>query len=311
MVHNVVIIGSGPAGLTAGVYTARATLKPLIVDGNLPGGQLMTTTDVENWPGNTSIKGPALMMNMRAHAEHYGATFLGDTITNIDLSSRPYTLFTQGGEELKTRAIIIATGAAHRKLNVPGEHEYWGKGVTTCATCDGPFYRDQEVVIAGGGNTAVTEASFLSRFASKITIVQNLAELSANDPLKFKVLEDPKVSFVYSSVIREIKGDGNHMKAIVVEHQQTKKQTTIPAAGLFIAIGFKPNTDLFKGHLDMDSFGYLKLTDHTKTNKEGVFAAGDVSDYRYMQAITAAGFGCMAALDCEQYLRSGEVASKK
>lgn len=306
MIHNVIILGSGPAGLTAGIYTARATLAPLIIDGRLPGGQLMTTTDVENWPGNISIKGPDLMMNMREHATHYGATFLSELITKVDFSTSPYKLFTETGDVLETKSVIITTGSAHRKLNVSGEAEYWGKGVTTCATCDGPFYKDREVVIAGGGNTAVTEASFLSRFASKITIVQNLAQLSANDPLKFKVLEDPKVKILYSSKIIEVNGDGNHLGSITVEHQETKQKTTIPCAGLFIAIGFKPNTDLFINQLDIDSYGYLKLNGATKTSKEGIFAAGDVCDYRYMQAITSAGFGCMAALDAEQYLRSKE-----
>lgn len=304
MAQKVIIIGSGPTGLTAGVYAGRANLAPLIIDGNKPGGQLTTTSDVENWPGEISIKGPDLMQKIRTHAEKYGATFLGDSITSTDFSTKPYKLMTQSGKTLEAESIIIATGASHKKLNIPGEDDYWGKGITTCATCDAPFYKDQEVVIAGGGNTAVTEAAFLSRFASKITIIQNLEQLSANDPIKNKVLADPKVTFMYNSVVKEVKGDGNKVNAVIVENQKTKEITTVNASGLFVAIGFKPNTDMFSGQLEMDKFGYLKLSGYTKTSKEGIFAAGDVSDYTYMQAITAAGFGCMTALDCERYLSS-------
>lgn len=304
MVHNIAIIGSGPAGLTAALYAGRSSLKPLVIEGNMPGGQLTTTTDVENWPGEVSIKGPEVMKKLRDHAAYYGAQFLGDLVVRVDFSQKPYKLYTENGEEIKAHSVIIASGASHKKLKVPGELEYWGKGVTTCATCDGPFYRNQEVVIAGGGNTAITEASFLSRFASKITLVQILPELSANDPLKHKVLEDPKVSILYNSKIVEIKGNSYGMlDSLIIENHITKEVMHLKAAGLFIAIGFKPNTDMFQEQLEMDEFGYLKLTDTTKTSKEGIFAAGDVSDYRYMQAITSAGFGCMAALDCEQYLR--------
>lgn len=304
MAHKVVIIGSGPAGLTAGVYAGRAKLKPLIVDGNQPGGQLMTTSDVENWPGDVSIKGPALMMRMREHAKTYGASFLDDTITKLDLSSQPYTLVTQSGTTLETESIIIASGASHKKLEAEGEEKYWGKGITTCATCDAPFYQDKEVVIAGGGNTAVTEASVLTNFASKITIIQLLDSLTANDPIKDNVLADRKVTFIYNSAITEIKGNGNHVQEIVIQNQKTKKATSIPAAGVFVAVGFKPNTDIFKGQLAMNEYGYLELSDYTQTSKAGIFAAGDVTDFRYMQAISSAGFGCMAALDCETYLRT-------
>lgn len=310
MAYKVVIIGSGPAGLTAGVYTSRAKLSPLIIEGNLPGGQLMTTTLVENWPGEVSIMGPQLMQKMKEHAKKYGASFESNLVKNVDLSKFPYQIIMDSGKTIETESIIIASGASHKKLDCKGEKEYWGKGVTTCATCDGPFYQDREVIIAGGGNTAVTEASFLSKFASKITIIQILEQLSANDPIKDQVLADPKVSFVYNSKIVEIKGNGEHVTSIIVENQKTKESKEIPASGIFIAVGFKPNTDMFKGQLDMDQYGYLKLTDGTKTSKEGVFAAGDVSDYRYMQAITAAGLGCMAALDCEKYVREKEAQHK-
>jgi thioredoxin reductase (NADPH) len=302
MTYKIIIIGSGPAGLTAGVYAGRANLTPLIIEGDKPGGQLTTTSDVENWPGEVSIKGPALMQKMRDHASKYGATFLGDSVIKTDFSSKPYKVITQSGKTLEAESIIIATGASHKKLGITGEAEYWGKGITTCATCDAPFYKDLEVVIAGGGNTAVTEASFLSRFASKITIVQNLGQLSANDPIKEKVLADPKVTIIYNSIISEAKGDGTKISSVTIENLQTKEKTDIQTSGLFVAIGFKPNTEIFSGQLEMDKFGYLKLLGNTKTSKEGIFAAGDVSDYIYMQAITAAGFGCMTALDCERYL---------
>ncbi len=304
MVHKVTIIGSGPAGLTAGVYLGRTKLKPLIIEGNEPGGQLMTTTIVENWPGDKSVNGPELMMRMKEHAKASGAEFLQDHVVSADLSKRPFTLTTEGKQTIETETIIIATGATHKKLEVPGEDEYWGKGVTTCATCDGPFYVDKDVVIAGGGNTAVTEASFLTRFTKKITIVQLTEALSATDPIKDGVLANKDMTFLYNSKIIEVKGDGDHTTEVVVENQETKEVKTLPANGVFIAIGFRPNTEVFKDQLDMNEMGYLTLSNGTKTNIDGVFAAGDVSDFKYLQAVTAAGYGCMAALDCDTYLRS-------
>ncbi len=303
-VHKVVIIGSGPAGLTAGIYTARAKLSPLIIQGDMPGGQLTTTTAVENWPGVSSVQGPALMEDMQKQAEHCGARMLYGKVTRVDLSQKPYVVQV-GKKELLAETIIIATGATHRTLSCPGEKEYWGKGVTVCATCDAPFYEGKEVVILGGGNTAVTEAEYLTRFASKVTVIHILDKLTATDPIKDKVLSHPKVSFIYKSTIVEIIGDGQKVTGVVLEHQETKERTLVPTAGLFIAIGFVPNTDLFKGQLDIDQYGYLILKGKTATSKEGVFAAGDVADYRYKQAITAAGDGCMAALDCEMYLTGG------
>ncbi|MCK4264844.1 thioredoxin-disulfide reductase [Candidatus Babeliales bacterium] len=303
MVHKLIILGSGPAGLTAGIYAARGKLSPLIIEGNKPGGQLTTTTYVENWPGEKKILGIELMEKIKKHAEHYGTTFLSDSVIKADLSKKPYTLTTEGGKTLSAESIIIATGASHKKLKAKGEDEYWGKGVTTCATCDAPFYQDKEVVIAGGGNTAVTEAAFLTRFAKKITIIQILDKLSANDPIRDEVEKDPKIEIILNSAIKEIKGDGKKINVVVIENQKTKESKTIPTSGVFVAIGFKPNTDIFKDQLDMDEFGYLKIIDHTKTSKEGIFTAGDVSDYKYMQAVTSSGFGCMAALDCETYLQ--------
>ena len=302
-VRKIIILGSGPAGLTAGIYSARSKLKPLILEGNVPGGQLTTTTDVENWPGDKSVNGPQLMMRMKEHAKHYGSEFMGDQVVKADLSKKPYTLYTEAKKTLQTQSIIIATGASHKKLGCPGEKEYLGKGVTTCATCDGPFYQDKEVIVVGGGNTAVTEASFLTRFVKKVTVVQIMDHITANDPIKDEVIDNPKVEIILSSTVKEIKGDGEKVTEVVIENQDTKETKSINASGVFVAIGFKPNTDMFKNQLEMDKFGYLKLTDSTRTSKEGIFAAGDVSDYRYMQAITSAGFGCMAALDCEGYLR--------
>ena len=246
MVHKVIILGSGPAGLTAGVYTARANLKPLIINGKAPGGQLMTTTFVENWPGDISVMGPELMDRMKKHAEHYGATILDDTAVKVDLSKKPYTIVTESSKTLQTESIIIATGTSHKKLSIPGEKEYWGKGVTTCATCDGPFYKDKDVVIAGGGNTSVTEASVLTRFARKVTIVQILDQMTANDPIKDVVMKDPKVEVLLSSAIKEIKGDGQSINEIILENQKTKETYSLKVSGVFVAIGFTPNTGIFK-----------------------------------------------------------------
>jgi thioredoxin reductase (NADPH) len=302
MVYNVVIIGSGPAGLTAGIYTARAKLKPLIIDGPLPGGQLMTTTKVENWPGTVSIMGPDLMMNMREHAQTCGASFLSENVTSVDFSKRPFTVVTDSKKIIQAQSIIVATGAVNKRLNCKLEAEYWGKGVSTCATCDAPLYEGKEVIIVGGGNTAVTEAEHLMHIAKKITIVHIHDKLSATDPIKDKVLANPKVQVIYNATVVEIQGDGKRVTHAVIENQKDKKRTTVASDGVFIAIGFKPNTEVFKNHIAMDQYGYITVRDHTRTSVEGVFAAGDVADYRYRQAITSSGAGCMAALDVQSFL---------
>lgn len=306
MIRNVVIIGSGPAGLTAGIYTARAKLNPLIIEGELSGGQLMTTTMVENWPGSTSIPGPDLMMNMRDQAIHCGAEVISENVTSVDFSSLPYKITYGNGKTVETKAVIVATGASHKKLGCPGEKEYWGKGVTVCATCDAPFYEGKEVIIVGGGNSAMTEADYLTRFASKVTVIHILDKITANDPIKDRVLVHPKVNFIYSSTVTEIHGNGENVTGVITTHQQTGEKTRVKTDGVFIAIGLKPNSDLFKGQLDMDKYGIIQLTSHTQTSKPGIFAAGDIVDYRYKQAITSAGDGCKAALDCEIYL-TGQV----
>ncbi len=301
------VIGSGPAGLTAAVYASRAKLRTIVIEGPQPGGQLMTTTNVENWPGNVSIPGPDLMINMRSHAEACGAELLMESVTAVDLTKRPFVLTTDAGKTITAQAVIVGTGATSKLLKCPGEKEYWAKGVSTCATCDGPFFEGKNIVIVGGGNTAVTEAEHLTHFAKSVTVVHILDALTANDPIKDKVLAHPKAKFIYSSTVVEIKGDGSHVTEVVLEHQKTKERSILATQGVFIAIGFNPNTGLFKGQLAMDTYGYLTVTNHTRTSVPGVFAAGDVSDYRYRQAITSAGVGCMAALDAQAFLAEHKI----
>jgi len=302
MLYDLAIIGSGPAGLTAGIYASRAKLKTLIIEGPQPGGQLMSTTKVENWPSYVSIDGPELMIGIRSQAEACGAQFLSESITKVDFSARPFKLTTDSGKAVEASSIIVATGAKNKLLKCPGEQEYWAKGVSTCATCDAPFYSGKDVVIVGGGNTAVTEAEHLLHFTKKLTVVHILDQLTANDPIKDKVLGNPNANFMYNSTVVEIKGDGQRVTEVVIENQKDKSRSTLKTDGVFIAIGFNPNTDIFKGQLEMDQFGYLLVKNHTRTNIEGIFAAGDVADYRYRQAVTSAGVGCMAALDAQAYL---------
>ncbi len=307
MHYTLAIIGSGPAGLTAGIYASRAKIQAAVFEGNQPGGQLTTTTAVENWPGDESVQGPDLMERMRSHAQKCGATIIQENIINVDFSQRPFTLQTESKKKFTADSIIISTGSSNKKLGCTGEDEYFSKGVSTCATCDGAFYGDREVVVVGGGNTAMTEAEHLLHFAKKVTVVHILDKVTANDPIKDKVLENNKATFIYNSTVAEIKGDGNKVTEVVVENQKDGKRTTIPADGVFVAIGFNPNTKLFKGKLEMDEYGYLKLNGQTKTSMEGVFAAGDVADFVYRQAITSAGMGCMAALDCQNYLAKKDI----
>lgn len=302
-IANLVIIGSGPAGLTAGIYAARANLQPLIVEGKDAGGQLMGTTYVENWPGTKSILGPQLMIDMREHAKGLGCTIVPGWVTSVDFSKRPFVLNLPNDKQLHARCVIIATGATPKRLGCPGEDNYWGKGVTTCAVCDGTFYKDKPVVIVGGGDTAMEDASFMTNFTDKITIVHILDKLTASAAMQERVINNPKISIIYNSTVSEIKGDGNHVTGVVITNQKTSKTQELEVSAAFIAIGLNPNTTLYKDQLSLEKNGYLKLTNTTHTSVPGVFGAGDVADYRYRQAITSAGAGCMAALDAEKYIK--------
>jgi thioredoxin reductase (NADPH) len=303
LTSNLVIIGSGPAGLTAGIYAARANLQPVIVEGKDAGGQLMGTTYVENWPGNRSILGPQLMMNMREHAKELGCTIVSGWVTSVDFSKAPFVINLPNEKKLHALSVIIATGATAKRLGCPGEDHYWGKGVTTCAVCDGTFYKDLPVVIVGGGDTAMEDASFMTNFTDQITIVHIQDKLTASAAMQERVLNNPKIKIIYNSTVTEIKGDGNKVTGVVITDQKTSQKQERDFSAVFVAIGLNPNTELFKGQLELEKNGYLKLTNHTHTSVPGVFGAGDVSDYRYRQAITSAGAGCMAALDAEKYIK--------
>ncbi len=299
--HDVIIIGSGPAGYTAGIYTSRARLSVLIISGTLPGGQLMTTSEVENYPGfPTGIFGPELMMNMRQQAERFGAVIVDDEVIKVDFRNRPFAITTHA-ETYTADAVIVATGASPRKIGIQGEQTFGGRGVSYCATCDGPFFRGEDIVVVGGGDTAVEEASFLTKFGKSVRIVHRRDSLRASKIMAEKALVNPKIKFAWNSVVTDIKGD-KKVASVVIKDVKTGKETTLQAGGIFVAIGHEPNTAVFKGELDLDDKGYMVLKDHTRTTVEGVFAAGDVHDHRYRQAVTAAGFGCMAAIDVERWL---------
>jgi thioredoxin reductase (NADPH) len=299
--YDVIIIGSGPAGYTAGVYTSRAKLSVLVISGTLPGGQLMTTSEVENYPGFPSgIFGPELMMNMRQQAERFGAVIVDDEVIQVDFKDRPFKVTTHS-ETYDSDAVIVCTGASPRKLGLKSEQEFGGRGVSYCATCDGPFFKGEDIVVVGGGDTAVEEATFLTKFGKSVKVVHRRDSLSASKIMAEKALGNPKIEFVWNNVVSDIKGD-KKVGTVTVKDVKSGKETTLKAGGLFVAIGHEPNTSIFKGHIELDDKGYIILKDHTRTSVEGVFAAGDVHDHRYRQAITAAGFGCMAAIDVERWL---------
>ena len=299
--YDVIIIGSGPAGYTAGVYTSRARLGTLIISGTLPGGQLMTTSEVENYPGFPSgIFGPELMMNMRQQATRFGAVVIDDEVIQVDFKKKPFSVTTHS-ETYSAEAVIACTGASPRKLGIPAEQEFSGRGVSYCATCDGPFFKGEDIVVVGGGDTAIEEATFLTKFGKSVKIVHRRDSLRASKILQDKALENPKIEFMWNSVISDIKGD-KKVGTVLVKSLENGKEQAIDAGGLFVAIGHEPNTSIFKGQLDLDDKGYIALKNHTRTSVEGVFAAGDVHDHRYRQAVTAAGFGCMAAIDVERWL---------
>lgn len=300
------IIGSGPAGYTAGVYTSRARLTTLVISGTLPGGQLMTTSEVENYPGFPSgIFGPELMMNMRQQAERFGATVVDDEVTEVDFKERPFSIVTHS-EKYTAESVIACTGASPRKLGIPSEQQFSGRGVSYCATCDGPFFKGEDIVVVGGGDTAMEEATFLTKFGKSVKIVHRRDTLRASKILQDKALENPKIEFMWNSAISDIKGD-KKVSTVLVKNLQNGGEKTIEAGGIFVAIGHEPNTSIFKGQLELDDKGYIKLKSHTRTSVEGVFAAGDVHDHRYRQAVTAAGFGCMAAIDVERWLSERKV----
>jgi len=299
--YEVVIIGSGPAGYTAGIYTSRAKLNTLLISGSLPGGQLMTTSEVENYPGfPNGIFGPELMMNMRQQAERFGAKLLDDEVVEVDFKRRPFGIRTQG-QEFCSESVIICTGASPRKLGLKAEQEFAGKGISYCATCDGPFFKGEDIAVVGGGDTAIEEATFLTKFGKSVKIIHRKDSLRASKILQEKAFENPKIDFVWDHVVSDISGN-RKISSISVRNLRTGEERKISVGGLFVAIGHEPNTSIFRGQLQLDDKGYIALTKHTKTSVEGVFAAGDVHDYRYRQAITAGGFGCMAALDVEKWL---------
>jgi thioredoxin reductase (NADPH) len=302
---KVLIIGSGPAGYTAGVYASRAMLSPILVQGMEPGGQLTTTTEVENWPGETEIQGPQLMVNMEAHARAMGCDINLDLITNLDLSKRPFTATGDSGTTYTADAIILATGARAKWLGLPSEDAFKGFGVSACATCDGFFYRGQEIVVIGGGNTAVEEALFLTNFASKVTLIHRRDTLRAEKILQDRLMKNPKIETLWFHELDEVIGTDapKGVEAVRVKNVQTGETKEIPCKGVFVAIGHAPASELVKDQLDTHSGGYVWVEPGTtKTSIEGVFAAGDLTDVHYRQAVTSAGMGCMAALDAERWL---------
>jgi thioredoxin reductase (NADPH) len=301
--RNVIIIGSGPAGLTAGLYAARANLKPLVIEGLEAGGQLMLTTLVENWPGHRDgIMGPDLMAEIRAQAERFGAEIIRGHVTSVDLMTMPFLVRTSE-TEYRTRTLIIATGASARLLGLPSERTLMGHGVSTCATCDGYFFRGKPIAVVGGGDSALEEAIFLTRFASHVTVIHRRGTLRASKIMQDKAFANPKISFEWHAEVEDIRDTGiGEVNAVLIRNSQTGERKQIAVDGVFVAIGHTPNTSLFTGQLDTDGGGYIVTTDGSRTSVPGVFACGDVQDRVYRQAITAAGSGCMAAIDAEKYL---------
>ncbi len=304
-IHKVIIIGSGPAGFTAAIYTARADLKPVIFEGHQPGGQLTITTEVENFPGfPEGVMGPELMEHMRKQAQRFGADIRFQSIRKIDVSRRPFVLTDDNDEEHVCEALIIATGASAKMLGLPEDKEFMGHGLSACATCDGFFFKGKKVMLVGGGDTALEEALYLTRFSPQVTVVHRRDALRASKIMQEKAMKNDKIKFMWNSVITGLLGDNDHkLRAVWVKDTQTNDIREVPTQGLFYAIGHEPNTALFRGILDMDENGYIVTKGKsTKTSVDGVFACGDVQDHYYRQAISAAGSGCMAAIDAERYL---------
>ena len=308
MQHSkVIIIGSGPAGLTAAIYAARASLEPIVFAGNMYGGQLMLTTEVENFPGfPEGIMGPDLMENFRKQAERFGSQIYNEDVTKVDLTQRPFRVWA-GDAEFTADSVIVATGASARWLDIPGETRLRGRGVSTCATCDGAFFRERHIVVVGGGDSAMEEALFLTRFGSKVTVIHRRESLRASKIMAERALAHPKISFIWNTAVEEVLGE-EKVHALILRNLITNERSEFDADAMFIAIGHDPNTAVFKGQLDLDGAGYVESSDGVTTNIAGVFVGGDVQDIRYKQAITAAGLGCKASLEAEKYLESLEAA---
>jgi thioredoxin reductase (NADPH) len=314
-IKDVIIIGSGPAGYTAAVYTARANLKPLMISGNSEGGQLMITTDVDNFPGfPEGIIGPSLIQNMKQQAQRFGTEIITTDATKVDFSKRPFTIQTDLGKEYKAKTVIIATGAKARLLDIPSEKRFMGFGVSACATCDGFFFKDKHVIVVGGGDSAMEEATFLTKFAKKVTIVHRRDKLRASKIMQERAMKNDKIDFVWNSTIAEILGEESNENGIAnkkvtgvkLHNRKTDEIIEMSVDGVFMAIGHTPNTQIFEGQINLDEKKYIKPTVRTYTNIEGVFACGDVVDSYYRQAITAAGSGCQAAIDAERWLEAQE-----
>lgn len=306
-VENVIIIGSGPAGLTAAIYTSRADLKPLMIEGYQAGGQLMLTTDVENFPGYPEgVMGPDMMADLRKQAERFGTRFLTKDVTKVEFRRgevrSPHKIFV-GNEVFETKSVIISTGASARLIGLPNEKRLMGKGVTTCATCDGAFFRNMEVAVVGGGDSSMEEANFLTRFCTKVTVIHRRDQLRASKIMQDRAFANPKIKFIWDTAVEDVLGE-KEVEGLKLKNLKTGETSIFKAAGLFVAIGHDPNTQLFKGQIETDKNGYILTQEGMKTNIPGVFACGDVQDHVYRQAITAAGTGCMAAIDAERYLEA-------
>lgn len=300
-VEKLIIIGSGPAGLTAAIYAARGNLSPLVVAGQEAGGQLIKTTDVDDYPGfEEGVQGPELMAKMRKQSERFNTRFITGNAISVDFSQKPFTINTESGS-LKTESLIIATGASAMWLGLPSEEEFKGKGVSACAVCDGFFFKGKAVAIVGGGDTALREANYLSKLCKQVTIIHRRDKMRAQPALQELIKSKPNIDFMLNTVVEEVLGQTN-VTGLKLKNTQTGQISELVVDGLFVAIGHKPNTDFLKGHLDLDKSGYIVVKNETQTSVEGVFVAGDVSDHRYRQAITAAGAGCKAAFDVEEYL---------
>ena len=299
--HDVVIIGAGPAGYTAGIYCSRARHNTLLISGILPGGQLMNTTDVENYPGfSDGIMGPDLMTIMRKQTENMGTKIIDDEVTSVDFKANPLKVKT-ASEEFEARTVIVCTGANPRKIGLDGEQTFAGKGVSYCATCDGAFFKDQDLIVVGGGDSAMEEATFLTKFASTVHIVHRREEFRASKIMQERALANEKIKVHFNCTVKDIQGDEKFQK-VILNNTKTNEDEILEAGGLFVAIGHEPNSSMFEGQLELDENGYVIIKNNTETSVTGVFCAGDVHDHRYRQAVTAAGFGCMAAIDVDKYI---------